>query len=497
MELEPVIGLEIHVQLKTKSKMFCSCDNAGENLPANTAICEVCSGQPGTLPALNAQAVDFGIRIALALNCRIPGQSVFSRKNYFYPDLPKGYQISQYDQPIAIGGQFTFPNSGSEKTIGLIRAHLEEDTAKLTHLPGSGESLVDLNRAGTPLIEIVTQPDFRNPQEAKAFLQELRLLLRHIEVSDADMEKGHLRCDANISLRPIGDLGYYTKTEIKNLNSFRSVEKALQFEIIRQTKLWEAGTPPSQLTTRGWNDQKNLTTEQRVKEGEADYRYFPEPDLPPLLVTQAEIEKVKALMPELPSQIRVRLASTYGLSVVDIDSLVLDQNILNYFEATMSELEAWQQSERPTGQNVLTDTKRQQLAKTTTNWLVHKIIKLSSDTKSDIKSIKITPENLAEFITLIDQGKLHSAAAGEVLLKMFTSGKDPSSLIEEHDLGGMGTLEDIDLIVEQVITENPKQIEQYRSGKTAVLQYLIGQVMKAAKGRANPDLIKETLIRKI
>lgn len=497
MELEPVIGLEIHVQLKTRSKMFCSCDNAGENQPPNTTMCAVCSGQPGTLPTLNAQAVDFGIRIALALNCRLPGHSVFSRKNYFYPDLPKGYQISQYDQSIALGGQFTFPIDGMSKTIGLIRAHLEEDTAKLTHLPGSGESLIDLNRAGTPLVEIVTQPDLRTPQEAKAFLQELRLLLRHLGVSDADMEKGHLRCDANISLRPIGELKYYTKTEIKNLNSFRSVAKALQYEILRQTKLWEEGTPPDKLTTRGWNDQKNITVEQRVKEGEADYRYFPEPDLPPLQITQAEIEKIKSLMPELPSQIRTRISTTYGLSIMDVDSLVLDREVLNYFEATMSELEAWQQTVRPAGQSDPTDNKRKQLAKNTANWLIHKLLKSVTETNSNHNRTRVTPENFAEFISLIDQGKLHSVTAGAVLAKMINTGQDPSNLIEEHDLSGAGTLEDLELMVDQVITNHPKQIEQYRSGKTVVLQFLIGQVMKSSQGKVSPDTVKEALIRKI
>jgi aspartyl-tRNA(Asn)/glutamyl-tRNA(Gln) amidotransferase subunit B len=497
MELEPVIGLEIHVQLKTKSKMFCSCDNAGENQPPNTTICEICTGQPGTLPMLNEQAVDFGIRIALALNCRIPHQSVFSRKSYFYPDLPKGYQISQYDQPIALEGQFTFPVDGETKTVGIIRVHLEEDTAKMTHLSSSGESMLDYNRAGTPLVEIVTQPDFHTPQEAKRFLQELRLLFRYLDVSDADMEKGHLRCDANISLRPVGELKYYTKIEIKNLNSFRSVEKALQYEIERQTKLWEAGQAPNQHATRGWNDQRNITVEQRTKEGEADYRYFPEPDLPPLKVTQAEIEKMRITMPELPSQARIRLNDSYGLSITDIDAIVSDRVLLEYYESTMSELEAWQESEGLESEPTMTEESRRRLSKTTVNWLIHKLLKMIADSKSGFEDLKITPENFAEFINLIDRGKLHSAISGEVLNRMFATGQDPSSIIEERGLNKAGTLEDLDLIIVRVLNAHPKQIAQYQSGKIVVLQYLIGQVMKETKGSVNPDLIKDALLSKL
>jgi aspartyl-tRNA(Asn)/glutamyl-tRNA(Gln) amidotransferase subunit B len=497
MELEAIIGLEIHVQLKTKSKMFCRCDNQGESQSPNTTICEVCTGQPGTLPTLNAQAVKYGLVIALATSCHIPNQSVFSRKSYFYPDLPKGYQITQYDRPLALDGQFTFPVDNGHKTIGIIRVHLEEDTAKLTHLSGKDESLIDFNRAGTPLVEIVTQPDFRTPQEARDFLQELRLWLRQLKVSDADMEKGHLRCDANVSLRPAGELAFHTKTEIKNLNSFRSVAKALEYEIDRQTKLWSAGTPPDQLTTRGWDDQANITREQRVKEGESDYRYFPEPDLPPIQITTAEIELVKSAMLETPGQLRIRLMTTYGLSLPDVNSIIADWGVLKYFEATMSELEAWQLAKRSTDQIELTETKLHQLAKATTNWLIHKLLKLASEFNTELDSIKVSPENFAEFINLIDQGTLNMATAGDVLITMFNTGEDPSNIIEESDLVRAGTLEDLDLIIDQVLKDNPSQVEQYRTGKIAVLQYLIGQAMKVTKGRASPDLIKETIIIKL
>ncbi|MDD5342278.1 MAG: Asp-tRNA(Asn)/Glu-tRNA(Gln) amidotransferase subunit GatB [Patescibacteria group bacterium] len=497
MKLEPVIGLEIHVQLKTKSKMFCGCDNAGENQPANTTICPICTGQPGTLPVINETAYRWGLKTAIALNCLIPEKTKFDRKNYFYPDLPKGYQISQYDLPIGQNGFYTIVAGDKKIKVGIVRVHLEEDSAKLYHSPAGDYSLVDFNRSGTPLLEIVTEPDFRSPAEAKAFLQELRLLMMYLKISDAEMEKGHLRCDANISLRPAGDVKLYTKTEIKNLNSFRSVERALAYEVKRQTKLWDENKVSNFQSTRGWNEQKGVTVEQRSKEGESDYRYFPEPDLPPFVITKKEITKLKAAIPELPNNRRERFKQDYDLSQKEIDFLITNEDYSDYLEGVISELEAWFVAERPKERGREFITQKKKIIHLAASWLINRLTKLIYDEKLSLKQVKITQENFAEFIKLIFQSKVNSLNAQEVLKIMFKTGGDPSDIVERKNLGQIGTSEELERIIEKVIKDNPLPVQQYRSGKTQTLQFLIGQVMKQTKGRADPNIVNGLIVSKL
>ncbi|MFH1226141.1 MAG: Asp-tRNA(Asn)/Glu-tRNA(Gln) amidotransferase subunit GatB [bacterium] len=490
-ELEPVIGLEIHIQLKTKSKMFCACDNTGENQPANTTICPICTGQPGTLPAINRQAVDFALKMALALNCQISEETKFDRKNYFYPDLPKGYQISQYDQPIAKNGHLSI---GKHK-IRINRAHLEEDAAKLLHSADTKNSLVDFNRAGTPLLEIVTEPDINSSEEAKMFLQELRLLARYLEISDADMEKGHLRCDANISLRPKGDKKLHAKTEVKNLNSFRNVERALIYEIERQTELWLSNTPRVSSETRGWNDKKQITVEQRGKEETQDYRYFPEPDLPPLMIDAKWLEKIKGEMPELPQAKAERFIEQYEFSPDDAQILVNNKKLADYSEQVISELKAWLVAleEMAGSEEEIWQKHKKQLSQLAANWLINKLFGLLFDKKISFSQMKVTPENFAEFITLIYQNKINSRNALEILSEMLDTGADPSHILADKNLGQISDEEEIIKIIKKVTKNNPEQVKQYRSGKEALLQFFIGQVMKATRGQADPILVEKLL----
>jgi len=502
MNLIPVIGLEIHVQLKTKSKMFCACSNQGEYEAPNVTICPVCTGQPGTLPTLNAAALRMGLKAGKALGCRIPDRAKFDRKNYFYPDLPKGYQISQFDLPVAIDGTLEIEVHDKDATrpvakIGIIRAHLEEDAAKLTHLE-SGTSTVDYNRAGTPLLEIVTAPDFTSPAEAKAFLTELRAIMRTIGVSDADMEKGHLRCDANISLRRMEDDGtpqdktLNPKVEVKNLNSFRSVERALEYEIMRQEKLYLSNTPPATDSTRGWNDAKGMTVEQRSKESAKDYRYFPEPDLPALDLTALRDEVV---LPELPVAKRARLALEYGLAPADARTLVEDPLAVDFFENAMSELRAWLEAlpENEGTREELWDENKTKLAKLASGWFISKLWGLMAETHVTMKNLKIDPENFAEFITLVYTNKVNSTSAQKILASMLELGKDPSQVMEDEGLGQIADTDTLAPIVERIVRENPKMADDYRAGKVQVLKSLLGLMMKATEGRAHPKVTEELL----
>jgi aspartyl-tRNA(Asn)/glutamyl-tRNA(Gln) amidotransferase subunit B len=492
MKLEIVIGLEIHVQLKTKSKMFCSCANEFDIVEPNKNICPICTGQPGVLPKTNAEAVRLALKAALALNLKINTHSKFDRKSYFYPDLPKAYQISQYDQPLAQDGYLEIYLAGGEKKFGIERLHLEEDAAKNTH--ADEYALIDFNRAGTPLVEIVTKPDFTNPQEAKAFLQELRSIMRLLHVSDADMEKGQLRCDANISLRPVGDTQLYAKTEIKNLNSFRGVEKALEHEVRRQIELWEKGEKPDISSTRGWDEIKNITLEQRIKEEASDYRYFPEPDLPPLVVLPLEIDKAKSEIPELPNEKRIRLMNEYGFKLLEVNILMSVPGFDIYAEKVISEFLAWLKSsdsvEGTTGE--IHDQYQDKITKLVTNWLINNLLQLMNKHQQAVTEIKITPENFAEFLTLIFNRRVNSSAAQIILEQMYITGKDPSDLIDELDLHQTGS-NDISVFVTEVISENAIQVEQYKQGKTVVLKFLIGLVMKKSKGKADPQVIEELL----
>lgn len=486
---EAVIGLEIHVQLKTKSKMFCSCDNTGEEQAINTTICPICTGQPGVLPVPNEQAIDWAVMAARALDCRIPEFSKFDRKSYFYPDLPKGYQISQYDQPIGVDGHVTIHVGEHEHRVGITRLHLEEDAAKLLHPPGKPYSLVDFNRAGTPLAEIVTEPDIRSPEEARIFLQELRLTMRYLGISDADMEKGHLRCDANISVRPKGDVGLYPKTEIKNVNSFRSVERALQYEIVRQTELWEQGTPESVQSTRSWDDKRGETVLQRIKEGASDYRYFPEPDIPPLNFTNEYLRDIEAQIPELPAARRVRFAEQYGIGRKDAEILVNDRALGDFAEAVLSELRAWAQTS-----HVSWETSGAQLTTLAINWIINRFQALLNNAQQVLPTTTVTPENFAEFITMLADGKLTNQTAQKLLEEMHRSGGDPSQLIESLGLQQIDDAVAIGALVKKVIDDNPKVVQDYRGGKEAALKFLIGRVMAETHGKGNPRLIHQLFI---
>ncbi len=508
MTLEPVIGLEIHVQLKTASKMFCSCDNRAEDAPPNTAICPICMGHPGTLPVVNRRAVEFGVLASLAIGCRITKSSKFDRKNYFYPDLPKGYQISQFDKPVGVDGRITLENpyakEGERKvfSIGITRLHLEEDAAKLQHSADGKSSLVDFNRAGTPLAEIVTEPDFASPSEAKAFLHELRLIMRTLGVSDAEMEKGHLRCDANVSLRQVIDdpaiekesvLRFNPKTEIKNLNSFKAVERALEYEIVRQTALWNAGTPPAQVTTRGWDDDRQITVHQRTKEGMADYRYFPEPDLPPLDLAEAESD-ARRRMPELPEAKRQRFREEYAFTAPDAKQIVDNPYLADWVEQVMSELREWLGS---VGETESWDASKAKFAKLVSGWLLSKMFGLMASMSIDIRTVKVTPEDFAEFLTLLHLGKINSTSAQEILGVMLESGQDPSQIVAERGLEQVSDLGDLELACDNVITANGKVVGDYRAGKLPAIMFLVGQVMKETKGKAKPELVREILESKL
>ncbi|KKR04551.1 MAG: aspartyl/glutamyl-tRNA amidotransferase subunit B [Candidatus Uhrbacteria bacterium GW2011_GWF2_39_13] len=503
MIYEPVIGLEIHIQLKTKTKMFCGCPTHDTAVKPNEHICPICLGHPGVLPVVNEQAIHSGILMGLALNCEIASHSKFDRKNYFYPDLPKSYQISQYDLPIAKNGfvDIEIPD-GARKVarIGITRAHLEEDAAKNLHKEGEN-TYVDFNRGGTPLIEIVTEPDFRSAQEAKIFLQELRLIARYLGISDADMEKGHLRCDANISLRQIDDQGgivgarFNPKMEIKNLNSFRHVERALEHEIQRQTKLWEAGTPPFISMTRGWNDVKGITEEQRSKEEAADYRYFPEPDIPPLELRELA-DEIRRRLPELPAARRARFVEEYALKGSDARQLCEDPALAEFVEHVFSELHAWfiALPELQETEETVLDHEKEKLAKLVSGWLLSKLGGLLSERAIDIRTMKINPENFAEFITLISTRKLNNTAGLKVLNAMLDDGDDPTHIMEEQRLGRMddeGTLAEL---ISSTIESYPVEVARYRAGEEQILQFLIGMVMKASEGTADPGIAKNMLL---
>ena len=510
MRYLPIIGLEVHAQLKTESKMFCSCKNVGDAAEPNTAICPVCTGQPGALPALNAKAIDLGVLTGLALECTIPDRSVFDRKNYFYPDLPKGYQISQFHLPVAINGHIDFDVPGGTPPrdrvhIGITRAHLEEDAAKNVHVGGDTDehaTYVDYNRASTPLLEIVSEPDLRTAQEAKAYLQELRAILRTVGASDADMEKGQMRCDANVSLLPVDDNNlplqaeYNPKIEIKNLNSFRAVERAIIYEIGRQTELYEAGSKPIG-STRGWDEDKGKTFEQRTKETFADYRYFPEPDLPPQDLVDIR-EKMKAMLPELPAKKRQRLMDEFWFSPSDVEFLVAN-GWADYADHVMGELGAWLEATDRTGTSggeLLNDHKKK-FAKLVGGWLTSKLAGILTEKNITIADCKITPEDFAEFIHLLDAGEINSANAQKLLLLMVETGNDPSHIMEEHNLGQNMPDHELEELIKTIVRENPDQVAQVKAGKIGVLKWFVGATMKATEGKANPGKAEEIVKKEI
>ncbi len=510
MKLTPVIGLEIHVQLKTASKMFCGCDNSGENKPANTTVCPICMGHPGTLPVTNRQAVEWSVMAALAINCKIPEISKFDRKSYFYPDLPKGYQISQFDQPIGVKGYLDIETKNGQRRINITRLHLEEDAAKNLHSADGKYTLVDYNRSSTPLMEIVTEPDIRSAAEAKTFAQEIRAIMRYLDVSEADMEKGHLRCDANVSLteQPADDIEIsklHPKTEVKNLNSFRAIERAVEYEIKRQTKLWEAGTPPSTQSTRGWNEDKGVTEDQRTKEEASDYRYFPEPDLPPLNFKPGapdaiDVTKIKAGLPELPQAKKQRFTAEYELSAENAKILVDDKDLSEFFENAVSELRAWLialETEEGTAEEIWARNKAK-LTKLAANWLLNKLVPVALKENKQLGGDKdVTPENFAEFVTMVYQNKINSTIAQKLLEKMCQTGGDPSNILAENGLDKSIDDKSVETVIDAVIAANPGQVESYKKGKTNLLQFFIGAVMRETKGAADPETLKNILNNKL
>ena len=485
---EPTIGLEIHFESKTKSKMFCSCFNDPDEKEPNKNVCPICMGHPGTLPVINEEAINNIILTGLALNCEIQQHSKFDRKSYFYPDLPKGYQISQYDMPLCKNGYLDIHlDNGEIKRIRINRIHMEEDTGRLNHA-SDGSSLVDFNRAGVPLMELVTEPDLNSAEEAKKFGQELQLILRYIDVSDADMEKGQMRCEVNISLSETEKLG--TKVEIKNLNSFRVVEKSIESEIKRQTEILSAGKQVVQ-ETRGWHDTKQDTMEQRSKENAFEYRYFPEPDLPPMNISLEKIDLIRGRLPELPEEKRLRFKEEFCLDAKSIEFYVRERDIANYFEKVVSELRCWHED-----RECKTDTAV--AVKLCSNYI-------SSDMQSLLKNEegtvdlekKITAENFAELICMISEGDISSNIAKMVLSEMFNTQKDPSDIIKEKGWAQITDSSEIENIIKEVLAKNPKAVEDYKSGKQNSFAFLIGQTMAASKGKANPQTVGELLKKEL
>jgi len=508
MDYDVIIGLEIHAELKTKSKMFCRCDNDAEGKKPNTTVCPICMGHPGTLPYPNKKAIEWVILTGLALHCKINKLSKFDRKNYYYPDLPKGYQISQYDLPLAYDGYLEVDG----QKIAITRIHLEEDTGKLTHPANKNYSLVDYNRAGTPLMEMVTEPVIHDADMAKKFCQNFQQILRYLNISDADMEKGQMRCEANVSvqekgkwkyakgeIKPRGNYKLNPKIELKNINSFKAVAKATLYEVKRQIQAIEDNEKLTQ-ETRGWDENKNKTIKQRVKETSADYRYFPEPDIPPLTITADWLKKIKAQLIELPPEKKKRFIAQYNLSEYDTGILVSDKDLADYTEHVISELRAWIDS---TGDSW--ERQKKKLAKATSNWLTSELFKHLKEDNITIKDVKITPENFAELITLIYQGKVNSSAGQKILDVMYKracaepgrSGGDPTHIMAELGLEQIDDKKALEKIIQAVINKNKSQVKEYKQGKKNVLKYFIGQVMAATKGKANPKKVNEILIKKL
>lgn len=471
MEYESVIGLEVHVQLQTESKIFCGCPTTFGAEP-NTQTCPVCTGMPGSLPVLNKKAVEYAIKLALATNCKVSPYSLFARKNYFYPDLPKGYQISQYELPLATDGWLEIPTEdGDRKRVGLIRIHLEEDAGKLIHDEREPVSYVDFNRTGIPLVEIVTAPDLRTPKEAVAFLRMLRTILRYLGISDGDMEKGNLRCDANISIRPKGSQSLGTRTEIKNMNSFRHVERALAYEIQRQINVVEEGGEVVQ-ETRLWDPQRGITVPMRGKEEAHDYRYFPDPDLVPLVVSEEWIEALRRELPELPLERRARFVSQYGIPDYDATVLTSSKALADFYEACV---------------RLFPEPKQ------VSNWIMTELLGLLNEAGKEPEECPIGPEDLAELLTLIKAGVISGKIGKEVLAEMFRSGKGAGQIVKERGLEQITDETRLREIIEEVLAECPEEVEEYKKGKEKLLGFFVGQVMKKTRGKANPQLTNRLL----
>lgn len=478
MKYEAVIGLEVHAQMLTETKIFCSCSTKF-GLEPNTQTCPVCVGMPGVLPVLNKKAIEFAIKTGLAMNCKISPYSRFARKNYFYPDLPKGYQISQYELPICEHGYIEIVVEGEIKKIGITRIHMEEDAGKNIHgsaLGGEGNySFVDLNRAGVPLMEIVSEPDIRSPREAVEYMKKLRAILRYLVVCDGNMEQGSLRCDANVSVRPAGQKDLGVKTEIKNLNSFKFVEKALEYEMERQIKILEEGGKIMQ-ETRLWNSERGITESMRTKEEAHDYRYFPEPDLVPIIVNQKWIDEISKSLLELPDTKRERFVSEYGLPEHDADLLTSERPLAVWYEEAV----------RLGGQ-----------PKAVSNWIMVELMKLLHKENKSIEECTLKPKQLVDMLKLIDKRTISGKIAKTVFEEMYKTGKDAESIVKERGLVQISDAGEIEKIVDDVIAKNPKEVARYRAGEEKLLGFFVGHVMKLTKGKANPQMVNELLKKKL
>lgn len=487
MKYGVTIGMEVHAELKTASKMFCRCANRPEGAEPNTHICQVCTGQPGALPVPNKAAIEAVQKVGLALNCALRYHAKFDRKNYFYPDLPKGYQISQFDEPFCEHGTMEIHGDFFQ----ITRIHLEEDTGKLTHPTSADYTLVDYNRAGVPLMELVTEPDFSTAADARVFCQKLRQILRYLEVSDADMEKGQMRCEVNISLHEVGaDRLSGTKVEIKNLNSFKAVERSIGYEIKRQTEVLETGGTIVQ-ETRGWDENRGITVSQRKKESAHDYRYFPEPDIPSFDFDPDSIRGLKEMLPELPDAKQKRFIAEYGLPEADAAILVEEKPVSVYFDDIVSELGA-----KIDGGE--TKSLLPKLIKLAANYFITEVRKFLASEEKDISELPITPENYAEFIAIVADGKINSSAAQTVLSEMYKGGdNDPSHIVDRLNLAQMSDTEELESIVDTILAKNAQSVTDFKAGKQNALQFLVGQVMKETQGKANPALAKGLLEKKI
>jgi aspartyl-tRNA(Asn)/glutamyl-tRNA(Gln) amidotransferase subunit B len=476
MDYQVTIGLEVHAQILTDSKMFCGCSAEYWAAAPNTHVCPTCLGLPGALPVTNRQAIERVVLTGLALNCRIRSDNVISRKNYFYPDLPSSYQRSQYDDPLCVGGWVEIAGDQGAKRVGITRVHIEEDTGKLAHAP-DGSTLIDFNRSGVPLMEIVSEPDIASPEEAKRYFQKLRQILMWIGVNIGDMEKGALRCDANVSVRPRGQKEYGAKVEIKNMNSFRAVERALAYEIERQVRELTAGRAIVQ-ATRGWNEARGETVAQRTKEFAEDYRYFPEPDIPPLQVAPEWVEELRATLPELPDARRARFMSAYELSAYDAETLTAERAVADYFERAVA-----------AGRAV--DATPKEVA----NWCSGELFRLLNDTGEGLADVepRFRPEYIAEVYDLLAQGTITRTTAKEVFEASFRSGQPPAQIVAERGLAQIGAGDALVALAREVVAANPKVVQDYRAGKAAAIKFLVGQIMKATKGQANPQAAQAAL----
>ncbi|HZA51719.1 MAG TPA: Asp-tRNA(Asn)/Glu-tRNA(Gln) amidotransferase subunit GatB [Myxococcaceae bacterium] len=473
-DFQPVIGLEVHAQLLTHSKIFCACSTQFGAVP-NANTCPVCLGLPGVLPVLNKRVVEFAVRTGLALDCAIRKTSVWSRKNYFYPDLPKGYQISQYDLPICEHGKLTVDSPDGERVVRIRRIHMEEDAGKNIHDASGGDSLVDLNRAGVPLLEIVSEPDIRSSEEAAEYLKSLRDVLVYLGVNDGNLEEGSFRCDANVSVMRKGSTEYGTRAELKNINSFRFVRQAIDYEIARQVEVIESGRKVVQ-ETRLWDPGRGETRSMRSKEEAHDYRYFPEPDLPLLQIPEALISEVRGSLPELPRAKYGRFRSQYGLPEYDARLLVSEQALADFFEAC---------------------AQRYRDYKKLSNWFLGELLRLFNEEGASVSSLRFTPEQFASVLELVDRGAISNNAGKDVFAEMFRTGKDPQAIIAEKGLAQVSDAGAIEAVVDDVLAKNADEVARYRSGKKNVFGFFVGQVMKAMKGKGNPAIVNELLKKKL